>query len=440
MILAARTARALGRTRARSRGSATLPRSALWRWPRRSDRRSRPHRAPGIRTLRYPVLWETISPDRPDAADWSWHDEPRPLSTTRDPSRSPACCAMGIRPATPASSIRISPPVARHANGRSGYPDLDLSRPVNEPLTARLRRSSLSGTRTDARGFPRAPREPVLGDGARHAGDPASSPMRARADGRHGRNLLDAASPIRPISRTSALARLRSRSADRSTAAIPVACSAISAWRRTISRSPRGEAAPDIIGINHYLTSERFSTSAWTAIRRTCGAATAGIGTRTRGRARAVPAGDLSQRAPARGLGDATVCPVAVTEAHHGCTRASNCAGSSRCGATVAESSPRGPTSRFRRRSGSAHASLEPAASPSATALRIRRVPFDVRGPRRAGRRSRRSDVALALRRSRPRSPGHSTRPEQLVEARHPLLRAPHRRQASAVRRPAPAA
>ena len=29
----------------------------------------------GIRTLRYPALWETISPDDPDACEWGWHDE-----------------------------------------------------------------------------------------------------------------------------------------------------------------------------------------------------------------------------------------------------------------------------------------------------------------------------------------------------------------------------
>ncbi len=29
----------------------------------------------GIRTLRYPVLWETISPESPDEADFAWHDE-----------------------------------------------------------------------------------------------------------------------------------------------------------------------------------------------------------------------------------------------------------------------------------------------------------------------------------------------------------------------------
>jgi hypothetical protein len=28
----------------------------------------------GLRTLRYPALWETIAPDDPDTCDWSWHD------------------------------------------------------------------------------------------------------------------------------------------------------------------------------------------------------------------------------------------------------------------------------------------------------------------------------------------------------------------------------
>ena len=28
----------------------------------------------GLRTLRYPVLWETVAPHAPDVRDWSWHD------------------------------------------------------------------------------------------------------------------------------------------------------------------------------------------------------------------------------------------------------------------------------------------------------------------------------------------------------------------------------
>ena len=29
----------------------------------------------GLRTLRYPVLWETVAPEHPDESDWRWHDE-----------------------------------------------------------------------------------------------------------------------------------------------------------------------------------------------------------------------------------------------------------------------------------------------------------------------------------------------------------------------------
>ena len=29
----------------------------------------------GIRTLRYPVLLETVAPQHPDDCDWRWHDE-----------------------------------------------------------------------------------------------------------------------------------------------------------------------------------------------------------------------------------------------------------------------------------------------------------------------------------------------------------------------------
>jgi dTDP-4-dehydrorhamnose reductase len=29
----------------------------------------------GLTALRYPVLWERVSPDRPDCHDWAWSDE-----------------------------------------------------------------------------------------------------------------------------------------------------------------------------------------------------------------------------------------------------------------------------------------------------------------------------------------------------------------------------
>ncbi len=47
---------------------------------RRSGHQDRPEdldriAALGFASIRYPVLWERVSPDTPDAADWSWCDE-----------------------------------------------------------------------------------------------------------------------------------------------------------------------------------------------------------------------------------------------------------------------------------------------------------------------------------------------------------------------------
>src|SRR4051794_41202358 len=29
----------------------------------------------GVRTIRYPIVWETVVPDDPERPDWTWHDE-----------------------------------------------------------------------------------------------------------------------------------------------------------------------------------------------------------------------------------------------------------------------------------------------------------------------------------------------------------------------------
>lgn len=91
----------------------------------------------GIKTLRYPVLWETIAPDHPDRADWRWHDER--LTRLR---------ALGITPIAglvhhgsgPRYTNLLDPAfpklLARHAaRVAARYPWLELFTPVNEPLT-----------------------------------------------------------------------------------------------------------------------------------------------------------------------------------------------------------------------------------------------------------------------------------------------------------------
>lgn len=91
----------------------------------------------GIRTLRYPVLWDSIAPDHPDRCDWSWHDER--LARLR---------RLGIRPIaglvhhgsgpryTDLLDPDFPPMLARHAaRVAERYPWIDLYTPINEPLT-----------------------------------------------------------------------------------------------------------------------------------------------------------------------------------------------------------------------------------------------------------------------------------------------------------------
>ncbi len=91
----------------------------------------------GIRTLRYPVLWETVSPEHPDQADWRWHDE-----------RLPRLRELGIEPIAglvhhgsgPRYTNLLDPHfpemLARHAQRvAERYPWIRLFTPVNEPLT-----------------------------------------------------------------------------------------------------------------------------------------------------------------------------------------------------------------------------------------------------------------------------------------------------------------
>jgi dTDP-4-dehydrorhamnose reductase len=91
----------------------------------------------GVRTLRYPVLWEHVSPDRPDRADFSWHD-PR-MARLRE---------LGIRPIAglvhhgsgPRYTGLLDPAfpemlAAHAARVAERYPWVEHYTPVNEPLT-----------------------------------------------------------------------------------------------------------------------------------------------------------------------------------------------------------------------------------------------------------------------------------------------------------------
>ncbi len=91
----------------------------------------------GIRAIRYPVLWERTAPDGLEQADWSWPDE-----------RLPALRAAGVTPIAglihhgsgPRDTSLVSPCFAERLAEYAGavaarYPWLEYYTPVNEPCT-----------------------------------------------------------------------------------------------------------------------------------------------------------------------------------------------------------------------------------------------------------------------------------------------------------------
>jgi dTDP-4-dehydrorhamnose reductase len=91
----------------------------------------------GVRTLRYPILWEHVAPERPEQRDWIFSDER--LSRLRDLGVAPIAGLThhGSGPAyTSLVDEGFATGLADHARAvAERYPWIDAYTPVNEPLT-----------------------------------------------------------------------------------------------------------------------------------------------------------------------------------------------------------------------------------------------------------------------------------------------------------------
>ena len=287
----------------------------------------------GIAALRYPVSWERVSPDQPDLSDWRWTD-----------ARLARIRQLGMRPIaglvhhgggpryTNLLADDFASGLARHARAAAErYDWVEDWTPVNEPVTT-ARFAALYGHwhphHRDERSFWLALLNQI--DGVRLA-------MRAIRQVNPSARLIQ----TEDLGRTYATSALRDQAAFdnvRRWMGWDLLCGRVTPghmlWQR-LSAGGQGAlglgdrlraiaddpCVPDVIGVNHYLTSDRFldhrvqlypsGAAGGNAARRF--ADVAGV------RALSPPPPGLDgvmREAWARyGL------PMAVTEAHNGCTR-----------------------------------------------------------------------------------------------------------------------
>jgi dTDP-4-dehydrorhamnose reductase len=91
----------------------------------------------GIRALRYPVLWERVAPGNPDDRAWTWTDERLPLVRDNGMRVIAGLVHHGSGPRhTSLVDPRFPEGIARFARSvAERYPWIDDYTPVNEPLT-----------------------------------------------------------------------------------------------------------------------------------------------------------------------------------------------------------------------------------------------------------------------------------------------------------------
>jgi dTDP-4-dehydrorhamnose reductase len=284
----------------------------------------------GIKTVRYPILWERVAPERPDRLDFSWTDRRLERLAAHGIDVVGGLLHHGSGPAytdllDPGFPAKLADYAARVA---ARYPQIRRWTPVNEPLTT-ARFSALYGHwyphLRDYPAFLRALVNQCKGIAAAMAAIRAATP---------GAELVQTEDLGRIFS-TRPLAYQARHENERRWLSLDLLAGRVAPGHRLYGRLvgagigeaeldgfAGGDAAPDLIGINHYLTSDRFLDH---RLRLYPELAPGGNGRDTYVDAEAVRVPRLGRGV---GLGPRLHeawaryrIPLAVTEVHHGCTR-----------------------------------------------------------------------------------------------------------------------
>ena len=217
----------------------------------------------GIRTLRAPLLWERLQGEE---ADWRWHDERMERLRTLGIAPIAGLVHHGSGPAgTSLLDSGFPEALAAHAaKVAARYPWIQMWTPVNEPLTT-ARFSGLYG-----HWYPHARAEAaflVMVATQCRAVMLAMRAIRARIPGAR----LVQTEDIGKTFSTNRLAHQAVYENDRRWLSLDLLCGRIDRthpWRGHLVASgvpeawldefEGGEAAPDLIGVNYYVTGERF--------------------------------------------------------------------------------------------------------------------------------------------------------------------------------------
>ncbi|MCD2323678.1 sugar nucleotide-binding protein [Sphingomonas sp. IC-56] len=282
----------------------------------------------GLAAVRYPVLWERISPEDPDQHDWAWTD--KRLHRLRELGIRPIAglCHHGSGPRyTDMLADSFAPGLAKHARAvAERYPWITEWTPVNEPVTT-ARFSALYG-----HWYPHTHDEGAFWLTLLNQIDAVRLSMAAI------REVI----PYAKLIQTDDLGRTYATSAVREQAAFDNArrwmswdllCGRVTPqhdlWKRlcrhgledrlhAIADAP---CPPDIIGVNHYLTSDRFLDH---RVQRYPAHTRGGNGKQVFADTEAIrvltppPPGFIGVL---RETWERYGIPIAITEAHNGCTR-----------------------------------------------------------------------------------------------------------------------
>jgi dTDP-4-dehydrorhamnose reductase len=284
----------------------------------------------GIRTLRYPIIWETISPEHPDRTDWRWHDDRLEKLRKLDISPIAGLIHHGSGPHyTNLLDPSFPDMLARHA-GRVAkrYPWIKLFTPVNEPLTT-ARFSGLYG-----HWYPHAQRTDVFLKALIHQCRAVVLSMQAIRKITPDAKLIQTEDLGKTFS-TPLLQYQADYENERRWLSFDLLCGRVDrshAWYARLMDAGIEESQlifflehpcpPDVIGINHYLTSERYldhNPGHYPDYH------LGGNGRHHYADAEAVrvelPQDEIGAYARICEAWERYQLPIAVTEAHHGCSR-----------------------------------------------------------------------------------------------------------------------